>query len=589
MALAVPHDSLGEAQERWGKAQASGAKYKVPGSEVAIDAWKAKAFKPSLLLEVDERMRRTFEFFYRAMRRSRWANLQQMSLDFATFPPISGNAKLLRLGGDFTDNLELQQDLVTEIYEDGVLVEIRIEQLGATEKERKRASAFHPLRTHDFFIVFNPGESFGYCFPTKKFGKFFTDHYWSGEQFVHIPASKVVKSRFTITGPDWFGDMYEDIMSPSIPWPQRQPVSGLPIQRPVQRPEHVIPDNAVPEDYAIMEEAEREPEDPLTDDEFLSYPWWKIEHWNRCAARKGYGVYIPLGLECGFANVVWMGYRWSVQEKVRFSTTQQLPVCFHQGDVDPDMPLLLIRVISARTTDNLCTIVSGRDLKDGGFPCLYYVDSGDYCKKPAERSGTLFPSEFIDRVLLEKRLRRKVGTEVTSESGEDDKASETRESVDDSVKLEQYLLAPCTLFQVREGDDFNDAIRGFFKAHAKDEKPVAWYGCGREELTAKDVYVVSARDVWQKIADEWIPAGTIKILGREAKQTGDDDPDLGINKGLGATRDCDGQDVDEDDGVHEDIASAGDDGSDGIADGAGNEGSTQIQRENVTQMEAWWT
>jgi hypothetical protein len=108
MALAVPHDSLGEAQERWGKAQASGAKYKVPGSEVAIDAWKAKAFKPSVLLEVDERMRRTFEFFYRAMRRSRWANLQQMSLDFTTFPPISGNAKLLRLGGDFTDNLELQ-------------------------------------------------------------------------------------------------------------------------------------------------------------------------------------------------------------------------------------------------------------------------------------------------------------------------------------------------------------------------------------------------------------------------------------------------------------------------------------------------
>jgi hypothetical protein len=338
-----------------------------------------------------------------------------------------------------------------------------------------------------------------------------------------------------------------------------------------------------------MEEVEREPEDPLTDDEFLSYPWWKIEHWNRCAARKGYGVYIPLGLECGFANVVWMGYRWSVQEKARFFTTQQLPVCFHQGDIDPDMPLLLIRVISARTTDNSSMIVSARDLEDGVLPCLYYVDTGDYRKKPAERSGTLFPCEFIDRLLLQRRLRKMRRTEVTYGVGKGANASKVRESADDSVKLEQYLLAPCTLFQVREGDDFDDAIRGFFKAHAKDEKPVAWYGCGKEELTAKDVYVVSARDVWQKIADEWIPAGTIKIPVREVKQTGDVRPGLDINMGLTATRDGDGQGVDGDDGVDNGIESAGNDGSDGIADGAGNEGSTQIGREIGTHVEAWWT
>jgi hypothetical protein len=189
--------------------------------------------------------------------------------------------------------------------------------------------------------------------------------YWSGEQFIYIPASELAEFRFVTTRPDWFADLFQRIILPKL----QSPIPDVYMKS--KRPEHIIPDNAIPEDYAISEEVEHGLEDTPTEEELSSYSWWKIERWNRCAAHKGYGVYIPLGHQCKFANVVWMGYRWSVQEELRYFATQQLPVYFHQGDVDPDMPLLLIRVLSAHTTDGFCTTISGRDLEDEGFPCLY--------------------------------------------------------------------------------------------------------------------------------------------------------------------------------------------------------------------------
>jgi hypothetical protein len=608
MPLAMSLESLGEAQERWMKAEASGAKYKVPGSEVAIDVWEAKAANPSVLLGDNEPVRRAFDFLYKAIAHSRYTH--RIAVRFSTFSPMKGNATIhckrsREPGGDIkfknfrSKGVELGWDLVTEIYRDGALVEIEIEQMGATEQESKRVSAFHPNRTHEFFIVFNPSGSFEYCLPAAKLS---TD-YWRGDQFIYIPASEIAEFRFITTGTDWFADLFERILSPNL----RDPKPGYRWKS--RRPEHTIPDNAVPEDYATLEEVKHEVNDMPTEVELSSYPWWKIERWNRGAAHKGYGVYIPLGNECDFANVVWMGYRWSAQEKFRYSATQQLPVCFHQGDIEPGMPVLLIRVILASTTaDGFVTTISARDLEDGGFPCLYYIDSWGYRMKHVPRSGALIPSEFIDRELLEKRREELPHPRRTTRVGSS-KNIRTRERIDYLVDLEQHLLAPCTLFQVLEGDDFDDAIRGFFRAHTKGEKPLTWYGCGKDELTAKDVYVVSARDVRQKIADEWIPAGTIKIPVKEVKQPEQDD--LVSDQGLLATRGDDGKgdDADEDDedeeeqegedednedteSIAEDVMGdedAGSVGFNGSNDGAEDDGSMRIERQVGSRVEAWWT
>jgi hypothetical protein len=545
MPLAVPVKSLIEAQERWRKAEASGTKYKVPQSEVAIDVWKAKAANPSVLLGNNEPVGRASDFLYKAIAHSRYEH--RISVSFSTFSPMNGNATIraksssklndeIQLKDFRSQGVELQWDLVTEIYKDGALVEIEIEQMGATVQESKRVSAFHPNRTHDFYVVFNPSDSFGFCLPAAKLS---TD-YWCDDQFIYIPANEIAEYRFVTTGTDWFADLFERIISPNLQEPTRKDCSEP------QRPEHTIPDNAVPEEYATLGEVEHGISDTPTEEELSSYPWWKIERWNRCAAYKGYGVYIPLGNECDFANVVWMGYRWSVQEKVRYFATQQLPVCFHQGDVEPGTPLLLIRVIQASATaDGFVTTISGQDLEDGGFPCLYYVDSWGYRMKHVPRSGALIPSEFIDRESLEKRREGLPDARRTTRVGSSDNIR-TRERADYLVNVEQHLLAPCTLFQVREGDDFDDAIHGLFSAHTKDEKPLTWYGCEQEELTAKDNYIVSARDVWQKIADEWIPDGAIKIPVEAVKQPEEDDSDVGSSESIPAYHD--GHSDDEDDG-----------------------------------------
>jgi hypothetical protein len=257
------------------------------------------------------------------------------------------------------------------------------------------------------------------------------------------------------------------------------------------------------EDHAITERIERDIDDALTENELASYPWWKIERRNNRAAHTGYGVYVPLGRQCKFATVVWMGHRWSEEEKAQYHATRQLPVCFHQGDVSPDTPVLLIRVLLAKATDmGFTTTVSGWDLEEGRFPCLYYVDGGTYRMRNIERSGLLFPSEYINRDMLNKQHAASVGKTDLSESDG---------SVAYDANLERCLLAPCVGFHVREGKDFDDAIVNFANAQSHDAKSLTWYRCEEGTLTATLQYGLSARELWQAIADEWIPGGVIRL------------------------------------------------------------------------------
>lgn len=280
-----------------------------------------------------------------------------------------------------------------------------------------------------------------------------------------------------------------------------------------EQSEHAFTGRTTSEENTIMKEHEHETSDLLSEDELSRYPWWEIERWNRQAAHTGWGVYVPLGVECKFANVVWVGHRWSIEDKEQYHATQQLPVCFHQGDVDPQTTVLLIRVLLAHEpTTGFTATVSGWDMVEGKFPCLYYVDCGSYRMKHVERSGLLFPSEYIDQDLLKKQCAESISNGVTSRlkgAQKSDTAVRAQVPATYVAKLERCLLAPCPGLHVREGQDFDDAIVAFYNAHVDCNKPLTWYGW--DDLTATLDYTIKARDLWQAIADEWIPGGTIKI------------------------------------------------------------------------------
>lgn len=226
-------------------------------------------------------------------------------------------------------------------------------------------------------------------------------------------------------------------------------------------------------------------------------------------------MYIPLGGECKLANVVWIGYRWSVEDKERYYATQQLPVSFHEGDVYHHATVLLIRVFLAHEpTMDFTTTLLGSNLEEGRFPCLYYVDCCSYRMKHIVRSSLLIPSEYIDQGLLKKQYADLTSTGINSGpqgAQVSDDSLIAGEPAPDVVGLERCLLAPCAGFHVREGKDFDNAVVDFHNAHVNDNKPLTWYGGGDSSLTATPEYVVLARDLWQAIADEWIPGGTIRI------------------------------------------------------------------------------
>ena len=415
---------------------------------------------------------------------------------------LAGNARLERKYYP-TERLELQWDQVREIHRDGDFEEIEIEQLGTTGKEALRRSAFHPNRLHTFLIVFNPKTTYGYCLPASKL----SSDYWTGEQFIYMPANEVAESRFAITEQDWFADLHHRIILPNAQ---------------SERPEHIFPDNAVPEDYAITEEDEDVIELPLSEEELSSYPWWKIKRRNDRAAQNGYGVYIPLGIQCKIANVAWMGYRWSEMDQLRYVETRELPVSLHQGDLSRNHLILLIRVLLAHETNvDFHTTVCGWDLENERFHCLYYVDCGTYRTKHIRRSGLLFPSEFINRDLLKKQYMRLVDKRVTSGPGGARKigdASRERETAAYVADLQHCLLAPCSGFHVREGKNFDDAIGKFFNAHVNNHKPLTWYEDDNSSLTATLKYVVFVREIWQALADDWIHGGVIRVPVSTTKQ-----------------------------------------------------------------------
>ena len=256
-------------------------------------------------------------------------------------------------------------------------------------------------------------------------------------------------------------------------------------------------------EYTLVKEHGHDTHDLLSEDEPSRYPWWKVERWNKQAAHTGWGLYIPLGVQCKFANVIWVGHRWSMEDKERYHATQQLPVYFHQGDVDPHTNVLLIRVLLAHApTMDFTTTVSGWDLDEGMFPCLYYVDCSGYHMKQVERSGLLFPSEYIDQDLLKKQCAESISNGITSRlKGKQKSGNDLRAQVPATyvAKLERCLRAPCSGFHVREGKDFDDAVVAFHDAHVDHNKPLTWYGWDGSDLTATLDYTIKARDLWQAI------------------------------------------------------------------------------------------
>ena len=147
-------------------------------------------------------------------------------------------------------------------------------------------------------------------------------------------------------------------------------------------------------------------------------------------------------------------------------------------------------------------------------------DCGTYRMKHVQRSGLLFPSEYINRDMLKKQYAEVIGKRVTSGPGGARKigdASRERESAAYVANLQRCLLALSSGFHVREGKDFDDAIGKFVNAHVNTHKPLTWYDDGHSHLTATLEYVVLARELWQALADDWVPNGVIKIPARSPR------------------------------------------------------------------------
>lgn len=107
MPLAVPLRYLAEAQERWSQAVESGTKYKVPRSEVQIDAWKIKNVRSSALLGTNDALRHAFDFLFKAISSSKYAIDRHIALDFPYSSLGGGNATLLQFRQPM-ERLELQ-------------------------------------------------------------------------------------------------------------------------------------------------------------------------------------------------------------------------------------------------------------------------------------------------------------------------------------------------------------------------------------------------------------------------------------------------------------------------------------------------
>ncbi|KAK3708396.1 hypothetical protein LTR37_011492 [Vermiconidia calcicola] len=521
-ATALPLDLLRQAHSNVRETYSTQADYVVPGSGVRILPWKQICVDPPGLA-VSGAAQDAFDFLFQAIKTSQYARDNRITIDLAQRQPLGGDATLLQ-PDRAAEKVEMKWGLVVETHHENGTPALRITQLGFEDSRRKRASLFHPLRIDNFVVLLSANREYLYWIPAQ----FCVIDFWVADEHVMVPREHFARFRVDIrnSGADWIETVYESIINR---------------HRQSSRPAHELPAYAFAEHYkaAAVEEIKEETfgVDESRRGQLTGYPWPKIERWNRECAHIGYGLFLPLSRQEKVANVVWFGHKWSVQDRAVYWSTGQLPKALHQGDIDPTTPMLLIRAIHVVTMRGFSSLefpanVAGRRLdrlEIGHLPCLYYVDCETWAMRGEERSGLLFPEEFIDYDYLHQQYSEFCGTRVTSArefSAAVQEMGYNRSSawylIARHTDLRRCLTAPYTEFMIREGEELPNAIHDFANSHLGERKLVSWFECA--DLYADRLsYLVQFKDLLQRLGDEHVSAVLRRLQSGVAP--GNDDSD----------------------------------------------------------------
>lgn len=494
--------------------------YVVPLNNIVLPSFTPNLLSDRTILRPLTAGNDSFEFLRTTIRASVFAQNLSITLDYSQAQPLDGDARLMRPHaelGPLVDKLELKDNLIRETS--SVVI---FSQPFGDEKTRIRHSPFHPLRCDNFVVLFGNDRNYVYWIPASEI----KSAWWSDEEQVKISRVEIAKYRVCISGnADWFEQVYTTIVEPNA-GSSRKKEERL---RPHIQLDHYKVGRYVDDDDYVDVKYYQDSKGRKATKSKPDSPWWDVERANDQCARRGRGIWFPLGHRERIATAAFVAYDWDETDRSVYQSIGKLPADLHTGDLSPYTPCLLIKMLTAvtrrRHRNGFPSHVSGVKLDKGPHPCLYLID----CARPADRSiprsKILVPEEFIDFEHRADKYTARMENKGIGGRYETAREIVTKlkwaqaNPITEDTDLRELITVPFGELMVREYGDQLDAVESFLAGHENAVKDITW--SSNLDLFASGTYVLTLGSLQQMFANEWSPSL------KSAWWTGDMDGDGG--------------------------------------------------------------
>lgn len=478
--------------------------YEVPVSGVLLPHFQPNLSRDRMMLRPNTTANSTFDFLRTHIATSGFARDLELRLDFSRHQPLDGDAQLIQ-SNETLGRLELKDNLIREDQDTLVFF-----QPFGDRRNRMRHSPFHPLRCDNFVVLFGCARSYVYWIPASRI----SESWWSDATQVNIPRRDIADCRVPIAGNlDWLEQVYRRIIEPNAGSLRKKDIR-IHTQLEHYAVSRSIDDDNGDHDFDVKYYREEIKAARAQLESKPGSPWWDIERANAECAHRGYGIWFPLGHRERIAQAVFVAYEWDETEKSVFDSIGKLPADLHTGDLSPQTPCLLIKMVKTavayRKRNGYPSFVSGLKLDKGPLPCLYYIDCSRPVDRASPRSCILVPEEFIDyeyrnqkyadRLVKKERQGAEISSarDVLSLVGVQKGAQIIRDT-----DLRELITVPFSELMVRQYRDQQDALEAFLAAHEDTVKPLTW--SPNLQVSATGDYAVTLARLQQEFGNEWTP------------------------------------------------------------------------------------
>ncbi|KAK3634224.1 hypothetical protein LTR56_015431 [Elasticomyces elasticus] len=382
-----------------------------------------------------------------------------------------------------------------------------------------RKNAFDPTNPTHFAFMTTDTEKAAYMIPCNAYRP-----EWFTTERTILKREHVAQYRVDLTQPGWFDHAYEIVLRNPTPTALNTNYTALANAYKVAAQDadavESEDDSAVVAELLKIVLSGRKPKASVHVKGAVRDRADKIERINHAAARKAYGVAIPIG----GARYVYVPKIWA-QDDIDLYRCMGGRLPLDSGKLKPHTWVLPFRTGTTirilKPSPLRPQVIPGQQIIDEvfDFPHLLLVDCDLVDRNELPRSCLVIPTEHIDSKAYFKDLSRRAGSKVSSykEYSEQMKSLGMKKTSDNSraayVDLGDYLPEPVHEYMARDGLGQLEVFESMMQEHMQPEgeRRLSWLE--HKPCFFRANHMVQWKDIQQKLVDttvaNWLAGQTM--------------------------------------------------------------------------------